>query len=156
MSKIAFTLIELILVVILIGLISFLVIRLPSFVSSKEVTVLTLRKYLYPNGKFYLFSNGDEIAVKDKNLTLNLNFETPEVYVYNGNYFKQKEFNDLGNKKVIFKYIVKNGIGESFILQNGNKFYVFKPFLIKEFNSFSAAKDFFLLRNYQPKIGDYY
>ena len=156
MSKVAFTLIELILVVILMGLISFLVIRLPSFVNKRKVTILTLRDYLYPNGEFYLFENGNEIAIKDKNSTLNINFEAPKIYVYNGNYFKQKTFLDLGSKKVIFKYMVKNGIGDSFILQNGDKFYVFKPFLIKEFNSFSAAKDFFLLRKYEPKIGDYY
>ena len=156
MSKVAFTLIELILVVILIGLVSFLVIRLPSFVSSKEVSILTLRKYLYPNGKFYLLSNGNEIVVKDKNSTLNLNFETPEVFVYNGNFFDKKDFGYLKDKKVVFKYVVKNGVGDSFILQNGNKFYVFKPFLIKKFNSFDGAKDFFLLKKYQPKIGDYY
>ena len=156
MSKLAFTLIELILVVILIGLISFLVIRIPSFVSSKEVTILTLRNYLYPDGTFYLFNNGDEIAVKDKNSTLHLSFETPVVYSYNGNFFEKKEFDDLGDKKVIFKYGVKNGVGDSFILQNGDKFYVFKPFEIREFNDFDGAKEFFMLRNYQPKIGDYY
>ena len=103
MSKLAFTLIELILVVILIGLISFLVIRIPSFVSSKEITILTLRNYLYPNGTFYLFNNGDEIVLKDKNSTLHLSFETPVVYSYNGNFFEKKEFDDLGDKKVIFK-----------------------------------------------------
>ncbi len=156
MSKLAFTLIELILVVILIGLISFLVIRLPSFSSSKEITILTLRKFLYPNGKFYLFSDGNEIAIKDKNISLNLKFETPLVYVYNGNYFQKKNFGYLDNKKIVFKYSVKRGIGDSFILQNGDKFYVFKPFLIKEFNSFDEAKDFFLLRKYQPRLGEYY
>ena len=156
MSKLAFTLIELILVVILIGFISFLVIRLPSFVTSKEVSILTLRKFLYPNGTFYLFSDGSEIAIKDKNISLNISFETPVVYVYNGNFFEKKEFDYLGEKKIIFKYRVKRGIGDSFILQNGEKYYVFKPFLIKEFNSFDDAKDFFLLKDYQPKLGEYY
>jgi len=156
MSKLAFTLIELILVVILIGIISFLVIRLPSFVSKQEVSILTLRKFLYPNGRFYLFENGEELAVKDKNSTLNIPFETPVVYVYNGKFFTKKYFGYLNNKKIVFEYRVKNGIGDSFILQNGNKFYVFKPFLIKEFSDFDDAKNFFLLERYQPKIGDYY
>ena len=157
MSKLAFTLIELILVVILIGFISFLVIRLPSFVSSKEVSILTLRKFLYPNGTFYLFNDGSEIAIKDKNISLNIPFETPEVYVFNGNFFEKKEFDEyLGDKKIVFKYRVKRGIGDSFILHSGDKFYVFKPFLIKSFDNFSDAKDFFLLRDYQPKLGDYY
>ena len=156
MSKLAFTLIELILVVILIGLISFLVIRLPSFSFSKEVTILTLRKFLYPNGKFYLFNDGSEIAIKDKNISLNIPFYSPQVYVYNGRFFEKKDFNYLGDKKIVFEYSVKRGIGDSFILQNGDKFYVFKPFLIKEFSSFDGAKDFFLLRKYQPRLGEYY
>ena len=156
MSKVAFTLIELILVVILIGFISFLVIRLPSFISSREVNILTLRDFLYPNGTFYLFNDGSEIAVKDKNITLNISFSAPEIYIFNGNFFEKKEFGYLGDKKVVFKYSVKRGIGDSFILHSGDKFYVFKPFLIKSFDNFSDAKDFFLLRDYQPKMGDYY
>ena len=70
MSKLAFTLIELILVVILIGIVSFLVIRLPSLSSSKNVTILSLRDFLYPNGTFYLFSDGNEVAIKDKNISV--------------------------------------------------------------------------------------
>ena len=155
MSKVAFTLIELILVVILISLISFLTIRLPSFSSSKSISIKNLREVLYPNGTFYLFNDGSEM-VKDKNITLNLKFELPEVYVYNGNFFEKKEFGFLKNKKIIFKYSVNNGIGDSFILKNGETYYVFKPFGIKKFNSFEMAKKFFLLKAYQPKIGEYY
>ena len=156
MSKLAFTLIELILVVILIGLISFLVIRLPSLSSSKNITILNLRDFLYPNGIFYLFSDGNEIAVKDKNISLNIPFFSPVVYIYNGEFFEKKDFRYLGDKKIVFKYQVKRGIGDSFILQNGDKFYVFKPFLVREFNSFDKAKEFYLLNKYQPKLGEYY
>ncbi len=155
MSKLAFSLIELILVVILIGLISFLTIRLPSFSSSKNISIENLREVLYPNGEFYLFSDGSEM-IKDKNITLNLKFELPEVYIYNGNFFEKKEFGFLKNKKIIFKYSVKNGIGDSFILKNGENYYVFKPFEIKKFDSFQMAKNFFLLKAYQPKEGEYY
>ena len=156
MSKLAFTLIELILVVLLIGLISFLVIKLPSFSTSKRITLLDLREFLYPNGNFYLFADGSEIAIKDKNLSVNISFETPVVYVYNGNYFERKNFGYFGDKNIIFEYRVKNGIGDSFILKNGDMFYVFKPFFIKEFKSFSEAKNFFLLKKYQPETGAYY
>jgi len=152
MSKLAFTLIELILVVILIGLISFLVIKLPSFSSANHITILNLREFLYPNGKFYLFKNGKEVAVKDKNYTLNLNFQLPVIYIYNGSFFEKKYFEN----DIVFEYKVKNGIGDSFILENGNEFYVFKPFLIRKFNSLNKAKEFFLLNKYQPKIGEYY
>ena len=156
MSKLAFSLIELILVIILIGIVSFLTIKLPSFSSSKKVTILNLRDLLYPNGEFYLFNDGSGLLIKDKNQTLNLKFSLPEVFVYNGEFFEKKEFGYLKNRKIVFKYTVKNGIGDSFILKNNNEFYVFKPFFIKKFFSFEEAKNFFLLKNYQPKEGEYY
>ena len=155
MSKLAFSLIELILVVVLIGIISFLTVKLPSF-SSKNITVSDLRDVLYPSGEFYLFSDGTELLAKDKNQTLNLKFSLPEVFVYNGEFFEKKEFGYLKNRKIVFKYTVKNGIGDSFILKNGDEFYVFKPFFIKKLNSFEEAKNFFLLKNFQPKPGEYY
>ena len=155
MSKLAFTLIELIIVILIIGIVSALVIKLPS-VASPQPKIVDLRNYLYPNGKFYLFANGEEIAVKDKNISSNISFFAPEVYRYDGREFKQVEFDDMDNKKVVFKYSVKNGIGDSFILKSGDFYYLFKPFFIKKFNSFEEAKNEFLLTKYMPKEGDYY
>jgi prepilin-type N-terminal cleavage/methylation domain-containing protein len=178
MSKLAFTLIELIVVIIIIGLVSFLVIKLPSF-SSPKINVENLRDYLYPNGTFYLFDDGKEIIlinekwkneygklidiknqedlekITDKN-KINVSFFAPEVYIYDGESFKQKDFGYFFNKKIIFKYSVENGIGDSFILKNGNDFYVFKPFYIKKVASFERAKEEFLLNKFIPKEGSYY
>jgi prepilin-type N-terminal cleavage/methylation domain-containing protein len=178
MSKLAFTLIELIVVIIIIGIVSFLVIKLPSF-SSPKITIENLREILYPNGEFYLFKNGKEIILVDgklktkdgklKNLSdkedleeaikkskLNINFIAPIVFKYDGEEFKKEDFGYLFDEKVIFKYSVKNGIGDSFILKNDNNYYVFKPFYIKKVNSFDKAKEEFLLNKYAPKVGEYY
>jgi len=148
MSKLAFTLIELIIVILIIGIVSSLVIKLPSLTSS-TVKIEDLREYLYPNGEFYLFNDGEEV-VKDKNVTLNIKFFAPEVYKYNGE-FKRSDFGYLNDKKIVFKYSVKNGIGDSFILKNEDVYYVFKPFYIKKFNNFEEAKEAFLLNKYIPK-----
>jgi len=155
MSKLAFTLIELIIVILIIGIVSALVIKLPSIAASKP-KIEDLRNYLYPNGVFYLLDDGEEIATKEKNTTLNIKFFAPEVYKYNGEEFKKVEFGRLNNKKIIFKYEVKNGIGDSFILKNEDAYYVFKPFFIKKYSSFEEAKKAFLLTEYMPKEGDYY
>jgi prepilin-type N-terminal cleavage/methylation domain-containing protein len=178
MSKLAFTLIELIVVIIIIGLASFLVIKLPSFSSSK-ITIENLREMLYPNGEFYLFDDGKEIVlingkwrkengkfkkIKDKEgleeslkkSKINIYFDTPLVYIYDGNEFKKKDFGYFFDKKIIFKYRLNDGIGDSFILKNGNIFYIFKPFYIKKTKSFEEAKEKFLLNKFQPKEGSYY
>ena len=155
MSKLAFTLIELIIVVLIISILSFLVIKLPTVVTRKP-KIEYLRNYLYPNGVFYLLDNGEEIVTKEQNTTLNINFITPQVYRYNGKEFKRVEFGYLNNRKIIFKYKVKDGIGDSFILKNGETYYVFKPFFIKKYNTFEKAKNSFLLINYLPKKGNYY
>jgi prepilin-type N-terminal cleavage/methylation domain-containing protein len=154
MSKLAFTLIELIIVILIIGIVSFLVVRLPSFATS-AVKIEELREYLYPNGEFYLLEDGEEI-VKDKNLTLNIKFFAPEIYKYDGKEFKKVDFGYLKDKRIIFKYKVKNGIGDSFILKNGDTYYVFKPFYIKKVDSFERAKEDFLLIRYMPKEGEFY
>jgi prepilin-type N-terminal cleavage/methylation domain-containing protein len=178
MSKLAFTLIELIVVIIIIGLVSFLVIKLPSF-SSPKIKIEDLRNYLYPNGSFFLFDDGKEIVlvngkfkmkngkfmkIKDeedldkaiKKSNINISFDIPVVYKYDGEVFKRKDFGYFFNKKIVFKYDVKNGIGDNFILKNGSDYYVFKPFYIKKVNNFEKAKNEFLLTRYMPKVGEYY
>jgi len=155
MSKLAFTLIELIIVILIIGIVSVLVIKLPS-ISSPQPKIEDLRNYLYPNGVFYLLSDGEEIVNKEKNTTLNIKFFAPEIYIYDGKEFKKVKFGYLNNKRIIFKYSVKNGIGDSFILKNENIYYVFKPFFIKKYFSFEDAKEAFLLTRYMPREGDFY
>ena len=154
MSKLkAFTLIELLIVVVLISVVTFLVITFQKPVSFSKITIEHLREYLYPNGEFYLFDDGSNLAIlKDKNITnININLNAPEVLIYKNGYFEKKEFEDLNDKQVVFSYKVQNGIGESFILKANDKYYVFKPFIIKKTNSFEKAKNLFLLNMFRDK-----
>jgi len=152
----AFTLLELLIVIFIIGIISFLSITLPSF-NKIKYTVLDLKKLTYPNGKFYLFADGSNLLItNDKNKSINIDINLPEVLVYENEIFSKKTFEDFNNKKVIFKYIQENGIGDVFILKTDEGIYVFKPFLIKKFNSLKKAKDYFLLKKYQPTEGNYF
>ncbi len=151
MSKLkSFTLIELLIVVVLIGVISFLTIKLPTFKENKIIKIEELRDYFYPNGT--LIITPDKIISSKK---IDIKITNPKVFIYNGE-FKEKIFSDYNNSKVIFKYTQKNGINESFILKCNEGIYVFKPFYIKKVSSFNEAKKEFLLTAYQPKEGAYY
>ena len=148
MSKLAFTLIELIVVVVLIGIFIFLVI--PREV--KYVKILSpsdFYDFLYPNGKMIVFKDGTNLVIfPDKNLTnVNINLNFSEVYVYENGMFKRKYFDNVDDKEVVFEYSVKRGIGDSFILSGNDKFFVFKPFWIYTLDSFEEAKDKYLLKS---------
>ena len=157
MSKLAFTLIELIIVILIMGLVTFLTIKLPSIAFSKPKDILHLRDMLYPNGTIYVLKEKSFISKNDKNSTININFDKDlKVYKYNGEEFEIVNFPYLNDNKIIFLYKVKNGVGDSFILKNYNTYYVFKPFYIKKFNSFQKAKNEFLLTKYMPKVGEFY
>ena len=71
MSKLAFSLIELILVIVLMGIISFLTIKLPSY-SNNKPKITQLRDFLAPDG----------------NTTLKC-----IKYIYNGNFIKSQDSN---------------------------------------------------------------
>jgi len=108
MSKIknSFTLIELLIVIILMGLFYFLSVSLIAY--KKSSNIKNLYADLYPNGKI-------DISKFDC-----------EIYDYYDGKLRKEE------KKF---YFVKNGIGDSFILDCNNKVYLFRPFDIKEYNS---------------------
>jgi len=144
----SFTLIELLVVVFIIGIASFLTISFPSF-SHKKYTIEDLKELTYPNGTFYLFNNGSNLLVKDKNSTINISINLPEVLEYKDGYFIKKEFKKLDGRKVIFKYSQKNGLGDFFILKCDEGVFVFKPLYIKKFKNLNEAKDFYLLKDYQ-------
>ena len=144
----AFTLIELLIVVFIIGIVSFLVISLPSF-NGKKYSIKDLKKLTYPNGTFYLFQDGNNLLIKDKNKSINISINLPEVLEYKDGFFVKKIFNKFDGKKVIFKYSQKNGLGDFFILKCDEGIFVFKPLYIKKFNHLKEAEDFFLLKNYQ-------
>ncbi len=151
MSKLAFTLFELIIVVIIIGIVSFLVLKLPSFSNSKSIKIEDLRDVLYPNGKLIITS--DKIISTKK---INIKITNPEVFVFRDNILLRKNFKDLNNSKILFEYNVKNGIGDSFILKCNEGIYVFKPFKIIKVFSFSEAKNRYLNMSYQPREGSFY
>jgi len=147
----AFTLIELLVVIFIIGVVSFLVLKLPSF-SNPKLTIKDLKTLTYPNKSFYLFDDGTNLLIADKNKSLNFSMTTPTVYSYKDGIFQKKLFSKLNNKNVIFKYSQKNGIGKSFILVSDEGVYLFKPFTIKKVNDFEEAKREYLLTNYVKAI----
>jgi len=144
----AFTLIELLIVIFIMMLASFLVISMPSF-KNKKYSIEDLKTLTYPNGTFYLFNDGSNLLIKDKNSTLNISINLPEVLQYKDGYFEKREFKNFHNKKVIFKYSQKNGLGDFFILKCDEGVFVFKPLYIKKFKNLNKAEDFYLLKKYQ-------
>jgi len=112
MSKIknSFTLIELLIVIILMGLFYFLSISLITY--KKSSNIKDLYTDLYPDGKI-------------------------DISKFNCNIYDYYD-GKLRNIKKKF-YFVKNGIGDSFILDCDNKVYLFRPFDIKEYNSTDEA-----------------
>jgi len=128
MSRVGFSLIELILVIFLISFISFLVIKIPE--NKKVYTFKDLRELLYPNGEFCLGKKA--YVIKDgKKKEINFRYSSFEVYDL---FFEKKEF-----KKCKFRYKIKNGIGDSLIVKE-KKVYFFKPLWVKEFNSLEDVK----------------
>ena len=154
----SFSLIEIIIVVILIGIASAIIITNPSKTSAAKINILQLRKILYPDGIYYLFDDGSDFVVKkDENRSgLNIEINFPKVYIYKNGEFVEKDFSEYKNKKIVFEYRVYNGIGESFILHSGNFFYVFKPFQIFKTDNMDRAEELFLNKAYFPAEGEVY
>jgi prepilin-type N-terminal cleavage/methylation domain-containing protein len=102
-SRVGFSLIELIIVVFLIGVFSFIAIKLPSSLEQKSFG--NLRDILYPNGEIYIFDDNSVLLKKDnKEKFINFTFSPFEVYDIDGNLIS---FNNYKNKKVIFHYKIK-------------------------------------------------
>ena len=147
----AFTLIELLIVIFIIGVVSFLVLKLPSF-SNPQIKIENLKNLTYPNKIFYLFDDGNNLLIGDKNKSLNIVITAPTVYIYKDDKFIKKEFKRINNKNVIFKYYENNGLGNSFILVCDEGVYLFKPLNIKKVSSLNEAKKEYLLSNYLKAI----
>jgi prepilin-type N-terminal cleavage/methylation domain-containing protein len=150
MRKLGFSLIELIIVVLIIGVVSFLVIKLPSFYFSADIADMLSK--LSPNGEITVYKDG-KISSNKK---VDFNCKNIEVYLFKNGEFQKAVYDKENEKEVLFKYSVHNGIGESLILNCDNKWYVFKPFKIIKADSFKEAKDKFLNKKYFPKEGSYY
>ena len=127
MSRVGFSLIELLLVIFLISFISFLVIKLPSY--KRVYTFKDLREIVYPNGKLII---GKDIYLIKNAKKIKLNFLHKDFEIFNGNFQKL-------NLPVVYK--MKNGIGD-FIIIKERKVYMYKPLFFKTFNSLSEARNY--------------
>lgn len=136
MSKLGFTLIELLIVIFLISFVSFLAIKLPTI--DKTYTFSDLRELLYPNGEL-IITKEKVVVVKDgKEKEINFRFDDFEVYDV---FFEKKEF-----KNALFKYKIKNGIGDALIVKE-KKVYMFRPLWVREFKTLTEAKNYIFKLN---------
>ncbi|GAB6075066.1 prepilin-type N-terminal cleavage/methylation domain-containing protein [Nautilia lithotrophica] len=150
MRKLGFSLVELIIVVLIIGIVSFLAVKLPSFYLTSKIS--DLLDELSPNGEIVVYKNDD--IVSNKKVVFDCN--NPEVFEFINGEFEKKLYEKEDEKTPVFKYKVVNGVGDSFILKCQNGWYVFKPFSIKKAKTEKEAEEMFLNKKYFPKIGSYY
>jgi len=143
----AFSLIELLIVIVLIGFISSLVLKLNT--PSKKISITDLREFI-KDGEFIIKNNKEFIYKGLKQKEVFIPIHNPEVYVFKNTRLIKKEYKD----DIQFRYKVKNGIGESFILKCKEGVFLFKPLFIKKVASLSEAKREFMI--YQPIRGNYY
>ena len=123
MPKVAFTLLELILVIVLLSIFSFLVISFSGGRIEKD-KIVSLQK----------------IIGKEGNISFSaLGCQNVEVYRYVGDDNFEKE---VKGEEVV--YFMKNGIGDALILECDDRFYLFKPFYIKRVQSLEEAETLFL------------
>jgi len=146
--KRSFTLIELILVVLLISLVTFLVIKLPVFKTKYGFD--NLRELLYPNGEIYIFKNSVLILKNGKKIKAEFSYNPFEVY---GENFEKIDFGTKNGKKVLFHYRIKNGIGDVLIVKE-KRVYFFKPLWVLKFDSLDEAKKY--VDSLEPEMGRYY
>jgi len=149
MSKIkGFTLIELIIVVIIFSIVSYLVITTLKTTTNKIVTPDKFREFFSPDITFYLLR--DKI-ISDKKI--NIKLLNPVVYDKN---LEQIEFKRYGDKNVLFKYELKNGIQNSYILECNSGIFVFKPLQTIKVKSLEEAKQILTMKNFIPESGSFY
>jgi len=140
----SFTLIELIIVIIIFGVASYLV---TSSIKSTQ-TVITPEQFRdFKNKTIYLFRDGFSIKHVKIKLT------NPIVYDKD---LKEIKFDRYNDKEVIFKYVVHNGIQNSYILESNEGIYVFKPLQTIKVNSLKEAQKILTYSDYSPKEGSFY
>jgi hypothetical protein len=135
-SRLAFSLIEILLVLIIISFVAFLVITLPSF--KKVYTFENLRELVYPDGIFILDKDKAYVIKNGKKKEINFRYSKFEVYDI---FLNKKTF-----KNHLFIYKMKNKIGDSLIIKE-SKIYFYKPFFIRKFNSLDELRGYVLKLN---------
>ena len=139
----SFTLIELIVVVVILSVVSYLVLTSIKTLNTQIITPDKLKDTFWPNGVFYLFREGNK----------SIKLTNPIVYDKNLNII---HFQKYKNKEVLFRYKIKNGIQNSYILKCNEGIFVFKPLEIIKVNSLNQAKKILSYKDYLPIEGSYY
>jgi len=175
--KNSFTLIELIIVVLLIGLVYSIAISSYSKKNNIKIDDLTKLKeklltfktdekdkitfVIYDNCKKNVVLINNEPSYKDIDSNIDSNIEVYTIDMY-GNP-KQIEFSDIildGKKEnVCFKFnIFPNNSNDSYIVKQKKKYYVFKPYFehIQISSNLKKAVDIYFDEKILPKIGAYY
>ena len=131
--KRGFTLIELVIVLLLLSLISFLVIRLPS--TTKIYTFSQIRQLIYPTGEFQLFSDGRAVVVTPQGKR-EIRFRREKFELFTP-FLKKKNF----PKPYLFRYKMVRGVGECVIVKTPTKVYFFKPLQIETYSSLQQLRE---------------
>jgi len=157
MSKIkkSFTLIELVVVVILIGIVYFIVLDNYSIKEDKFLKIEQLYSKMPKNCEFLVFANGKNIELTT-NKSFNFTIKNPKIYKLINNNLKRVFLLNYNNDEVIFRYIKHNNIGSNYILQTDNNIYVFTPFNIIKTSNLETAKKLMINKDLWPTDGDYY
>ena len=145
----AFTLIELIIVIIIFGVASYLV---TSSIHSSTKESITPDKFreVFKNTTIYMFRD-NFLILNNKNVKIKLT--NPIVYDKD---LKEIEFQRYKDKKVIFKYVIHNGIQNSYILECNEGIFVFKPLETIKVDSLQKAQEILTYKDYLPEDGNYY
>jgi len=139
----AFTLIELIIVIIIFGVASYLVTS--SIKSTSPIITPDKLRDVFKNKTIYLFRDGFSIK--------NIKITNPIVY---NEKLQKITFKRYKDKEVIFKYSIHNGIQNSYILECNEGIFVFKPLETIKVYSLNEAKKILNYNEYLPKEGNYY
>jgi len=151
----AFSLVELLVVVILIGVMTFTLVRLPSWQKS-ALQVEDLYDLLYPQGEIIVFEDSIELHSERDVKGVTLALSHPEVFRFVEGRFERVDFAEKNGRKILFRYRVHRGLGDYFILVSDQGFYVFKPLGIYKTDAWEKAKELFLLAEYAPEAGGYH
>ncbi|NPA55948.1 MAG: type II secretion system protein [Epsilonproteobacteria bacterium] len=133
----AFTLIELIVVIVLIGFMMYLAI--PHF--QQIIKLSQIKDLTYPSGDVYVFQDHKAILVKNrKEIPIDLDTSDIQVYGFVDNKLQPKTFLPYHNHKVIFAYHQKDGVGDLMVVKQHDKFILFKPLWIAYIDNLHQAQ----------------
>jgi len=153
--KFSFTLIELIVVVILMGVVYFIVLSNYSKQHLPFIKITQLYNTLPKNCKFIVFQDSNNIELIH-NKKYNFHIKDPHLFKIVNNELENIKLPYYKNKQIIFEYIKHNNIQNSYILKSNEGVFLFTPFKIIKTDSLENAKELFLNEKFLPSDGNYY